>query len=121
MAATGYAWKGTTLTLGSAVTGLLSCRANKSADQLDITDADSDQKEFETGYSDSEVTFQVKGATPLEVGYSGNLSILWGATGVTVNYGMYTVTAVSINGDRGSIVTSDITCKPAIAAAGGGS
>jgi len=112
MTGTGYAWKGTTLTLGSAVSGLLSCRANNSAEQLDITDAGSDQREFETGYSDSEVTFQVKGVTPLEVGTTGNLSILWGATGVSKDYGMYTVTAVSINGDRGSIVTSDITCKP---------
>ncbi|HPU35089.1 MAG TPA: hypothetical protein PK184_20535 [Phycisphaerae bacterium] len=90
----------------------MSCRANNSAEQLDITDADSDQREFETGYSDSEVTFQVKGVTPLEVGTIGNLSILWGATGVSKDYGTYTVTAVSINGDRGSIVTSDITCKP---------
>lgn len=121
MAGTGCAWKGTILTFGGTVAGLLSCRDNETGEQLDVTDAASDRKEYEAGYSDAEVTYQVKGAVAPPIGTTAELSILWGRTGETVSYGPYTVVGCSRSGDRGSIVTTDVTLKPAIAAAGGGS
>lgn len=107
----GYAWKGTVLTLGSAVAGLMSCRSDRSAEELDVTDAASTEKEYEIAYINGEVTLQTRGVSDIEVGDTGALSILWGATGQTVLYGNHIVTRVSHGGDRGGIVTTDITLR----------
>lgn len=105
-----YKWRGTSLTFGSAVARLRSARYTKSGETLDITNSASTEREFETGFPTSEITFTVVGGTTLDVDDENTGSITFN-DGTVINLGTCVVTSVVIGGDTDSIITSDVTLR----------
>jgi hypothetical protein len=103
--------KGTTISFGGSVNNVRSIRRSKSVDELDITTLQSEEKEFEAGFSESEVTIEVLGILDYDTDDEGSLVITFPSPWPAKDIGNCKVMRIEDGAQVGNALTTNVTFK----------
>lgn len=102
-------FNGTTLAWGAGNEApLQSVNYNATGAKVDVTGSTSSQHEYVAGLSDEDVDFTVVGVSPVVVGDSTTLTIVW-FDGTTQSLGTWSCVGRSISGSVDGAITTTIT------------
>lgn len=106
-----YAAEGTTFTFAGTTYCLRSLSFDQTTDELDVTCMSDTEKKYESGTTDSTLTFECLGFAPPAIGATGSGVITWqgGATTLTIPG---VVTSRSIGASVGGEIVSNVTVRP---------
>ena len=109
-------FNGSTLTVaGVSATGIKDISFSQSGAKVQVSGAEATQKEYMTGIPDIELTASVVGALAVDVGDTGETSVVWN-DGTTDTITNSIVVSVDTSGSEDGEITTSVTVAPTPAA-----